>query len=63
MRFRCKIGIHKFEFREIHLEEKLLNKKQFLASVVERCQCGTARFAPFGSGPKQTKIIISEKFK
>lgn len=62
MRFLCKIGCHKFDSREIHVEEKLDDKKVFLASVIERCRCGTGRFAIFGSGTKPTSIIVPTKF-
>lgn len=61
-RFLCKIGIHKWSTREVHLCEKIKDDSTYmLAAVIERCICGESRFA-IGGGKKPTVYIVPDKY-
>lgn len=63
MKFLCKIGCHIYNKREIHIEGQLIKgKKSFPACIIEKCDCGAKRFAPWHGGIKPTSIMIPKRF-
>lgn len=63
MRFLCKLGLHKFSYREVHITEPLKEgQKFFKTSIIEQCKyCGESRITLKGTN-KLTCIIIPTKY-
>ena len=64
MNIMCRLGWHKWNYRELHLDEPLKLGAQSLKMVIlERCDCGASRIPPHG-GPKLTGtgLYASTKF-
>jgi hypothetical protein len=63
MRFLCRIGIHKWDTREIH-QAAPYDKSTgpyMMSAVIDRCKCGTARIA-IGGGDRLTCFVRPTKF-
>ena len=63
-RLRCALGMHHYSLRELHATEPVeRGKPVMLMAVIERCDCGHARIAPYGgSKPTKTGLCVPEKY-
>lgn len=60
--WRCKIGWHRWSTREIHVAGRFDDRHYVDADVIDRCECGKARFA-IGGATRKTCIIVPEKYR
>ena len=61
MNFLCKLGLHRWDTREVHVTEPATDKWTIQAAIIERCACGESRVPPSG-GPKTTRFFVHDKF-
>jgi hypothetical protein len=62
-RLLCKLGIHNWTLRELHIVEPVQSRMvNIKMCVIDRCKCGASRMAPSG-GEKQTMIVLPTKYK
>ena len=63
--WRCKIGWHKWEIREVHQAGPFDDKGYALAAVLERCGCGETRLALSADLPTAWIVPLNkvEQFK
>jgi hypothetical protein len=60
-RILCKVGIHRYANREVHITKNIDNTKHFESAILERCECGETRLAPHGWS-MDTMIIVPMKY-
>lgn len=54
--FLCKIGFHKWDVREIHITEQIVDEYKLFpinTAILERCSCGQTKLVTSGRSKKQ----------
>jgi len=60
----CKLGLHSYSLREIHVTEKFTNSTHLQSgintTIIESCECGKTKLK---EGIKKTVVVVPDKFK